>query len=214
VKEFAMRVSKFMAALILGPATFGLVTLSGCGTSPSTPQQTAEINATAETNLQVLRNQDPSVGQAIDQAYAYAVLPEVGKGGVGVSGGGGKGVVYEQGKYWGVCQTQFGDVGLTLGGETYSELVLFRTKAAFDNFTNAGLKFDSAASATAIQAGVTVKPKFENDTALLTYNTKGLMLDASIGAQQFTAKPEKTMTGPAPKMSPTSQPGSGVSGSM
>jgi lipid-binding SYLF domain-containing protein len=208
-----MRISKFMAALVLGPAVIGLVTLPGCGTAPSTPAQTAEIDATAKTNLEVLRNQDPSVGQLIDSSYAYAVLPEVGKGGIGISGGGGKGVVYEQGKYWGVCQTQFGDVGLTLGGETYSELVVFRTKAAFDNFTNAGLKFDTAASATAIQAGVTVKPKFENDAALLTYNTKGLMLDASIGAQQFTAKPANTVTGPAPKMTPTSQPASGVSGS-
>ena len=204
-----MRVSKLMASLLLGPAVFGLVTLPGCGTAPATPAETAELNATSEMRLKTLEDGNPSLKPLVDQSYAYAIVPEVTKGGLGISAGGGKGVVYvEQGKYWGSCQTQFVDLGLTAGAETYTELVLFSDKASFDTFVDSGVKFDSAASATAIQAGVTVKPKYEKGSALLVYNTKGLMFDASVGGQQFTTKPMTVTPGAAPKMqgSPTTVP--------
>jgi lipid-binding SYLF domain-containing protein len=200
-----MRFPKLMAAMILVPTSVGLVALPGCSTAPATQAQTEDLNATAMSRLQVIEHDNSSVADLVKNSYAYAMIPEVGKGGAGISAGGGKGVVYENGKYWGTCQTQFVDGGLTLGAETYTELVVFQTKDAFNSFIGSGVKFDSAASATAIQAGVTVKPKYENGSALLTYNTKGLMFDASVGAQQFTTLPAITKTGPAPAM-PTTGP--------
>ena len=197
-----MRFSKLFAAMILVPTSVGLVTLPGCSTAPPTAVDTQNLNTTAMASLATMENSNPTLTDAVKAAYGYALLPSVGKGGVVIEGGGGKGVVYliktGADKYYGTCQVEMGGVGLTLGGETYTELLLFKDQAAFDKFTDSGLQFAAGASATAIQAGTTVVPSYSNGVAVFISNTKGLMVDASIGGQQFTVKPDvvKTTTPP------------------
>jgi hypothetical protein len=48
---------------------------------------------------------------------------------------------------------------------------------------------------------VATTPKYANGVAAFKYDAKGLMLDASIGGQQITVKPARTMTTTAPSMS-------------
>ncbi len=202
-----MRFTKYMAALILSSASVGLVTLPGCSTAPPTAVDTQNLNTTAMARLAVMETSNPSLTSAVKSSYGYALLPEVGKGGLIIEGGGGKGVVYltQAGpdKYYGTCQVEMGGVGLTAGGETYTELLLFKDQAAFDKFTDSGIQFAAGASATAIQAGANVVPSYSNGVAVFVSDTKGFMVDASIGGQQFTVKPVVVKTTTPP---PTSQP--------
>ena len=41
---------------------------------------------------------DASISELFDIAYGYAVLPAIGKGGIGIGGAGGKGTVFKQGE--------------------------------------------------------------------------------------------------------------------
>ncbi len=193
-----MKAAKLCLALLFVPATAGLMTMTGCATAPATESEKADLAVQGKTDLTVIEHDDPSIKSLIDQSYGYAIFPDIGKGGIGITGGGGAGSVYERGQYYGTSQLTLGGGGLAVGGETYTELLVFKDKAAFDNFTNSGLKFDAKASAVAIHANAAATPSFANGIAVFTYNTKGLMLDASIGGQQFTVKPAKTMTTDAP----------------
>jgi lipid-binding SYLF domain-containing protein len=108
--------------------------------------------------------------------------------------------VYEHGKYYGTAQLNMGGVGITAGGESFTELLVFQDEAAFDNFTDNRLQFEATASAVAIRANASATPNFVKGVAVFKYNAKGLMFDASVGGQQFTVKPAKTMPTTAPAM--------------
>src|SRR5215813_4737621 len=74
-------------------------------------------------------------GQFFKTAYGYAVFPTIGKGGFVVGGARGKGHVYEQGKYIGDTTMTQVTAGFQFGGQAYSEIIFFETKAALDQFT-------------------------------------------------------------------------------
>jgi lipid-binding SYLF domain-containing protein len=200
LEGIAMKAAKLCLAVMFSAAGAGVVTMPGCASSPDTRAQISDLALQGKTDIRVIEHDDPSITNLVNNSYGYAIFPDIGKGGVGIEGGGGYGDVFEQGKYYGTSELTMGGVGITAGGETYTELLVFRTKEAFSNFTNSGLKFDAAASAVAIRANATATPIFVNDVAVFKYNTKGLMFDASVGGQQFTVKPAKTMTTTAPAM--------------
>jgi lipid-binding SYLF domain-containing protein len=87
-----------------------------------------------------------------DSAYGYAVFPSIGKGGIGVGGAHGSGRVYEH-RAW-VSETTMNQVtvGFQLGGQTYSQIIFFADKAAFDKFTSGKFEFGAQATAVAITA--------------------------------------------------------------
>src|SRR4051812_32751378 len=61
--------------------------------------------------------------QMFESAYAYAILPNVGKGAAGIGGAAGSGIVYEQGKMIGSVKMKQLTVGLQLGGQAFREVI-------------------------------------------------------------------------------------------
>ena len=60
-----------------------------------------------------------------ETAYAYAIFPTIGKGGIGIGGAHGTGRVYRNGKKLGdVSMTQI-SIGLQLGGQAYRQVIFF-----------------------------------------------------------------------------------------
>ena len=140
-------------------------------------------------------------------AYGYAVLPTVGKGGIGVGGAYGKGQVYREGKVTGTVSLFKATIGFQLGGQAFSEIIFFQDKRAFDEFTSGQFELDAAASAVAITAGVQGKAgtegatagasagpatgvqaetKYRKGMAIFIHTKGGLMYEAAIGGQKFT----------------------------
>ena len=101
----------------------------------------------------------------------------------------------------GYAELSLANIGLQIGGSEYSELLVFRTKPAFDNFTNNNLTFEAAASAVILKSGAAAEAKWHEDVAVFQRPKAGAMVEAAIGGQRFTYK--AVSAGAAPTTSGT-----------
>lgn len=120
-----------------------------------------------------------------DNAYSYAILPNVGKGAAGIGAAAGSGVVYEQGKLIGSVKMKQLTVGLQIGGEAYREVIFFEDKATLERFKTNEFEFTAQTSATAINAENYEHTKYKDGILVFTQKKTVLMYDASIGWQKF-----------------------------
>jgi len=132
------------------------------------------------------RKKDPSLKGFFDKAYAYAVLPTVGKGAIGIGGAYGDGVVYHGGRIIGYTSMTQVTIGFQLGGQAYRELIFFKDRKTFDNFKNGNLKFSAQASAVAATTGAAANVDYSGGVAIFTMVKGGLMYEASVGGQAFS----------------------------
>jgi lipid-binding SYLF domain-containing protein len=146
-----------------------------------------------------------NVSQMLDEAYGYAVLPTIGKGGMGVGGAGGSGCVFAAGKHTGDVSMAQVTIGWQLGGQAYSQLILFKNKDSYDDFTKGNFEFGADATAVALTYGAAAGASTQGasasagDTkaagawkrgmAIFTLAKGGLMYEASIGGQKYNFKP-------------------------
>jgi lipid-binding SYLF domain-containing protein len=150
-------------------------------------------------------------GKFFDASYGYAVFPTIGKGGIGVGGAYGTGRVYAKGRYVGDTSMAQVTVGFQLGGQAFSQIIFFKDKRAYDEFTQGNFEFGAEASAVAITAGASAQAtttgssagasggqhdadtrgKYYHGMAIFTVAKGGLMYEASIGGQKFTYTAKK-----------------------
>ncbi len=123
--------------------------------------------------------------QLFDHAYAYAILPNVGKGAAGIGGAAGSGIVYEKGKTIGSVKMKQLTVGLQFGGQAYREVIFFEDKATLERFKTNELEFAAQTSATAIGEEDDQDAIYKDGILVFTQKKSGLMYDASIGGQKF-----------------------------
>jgi hypothetical protein len=184
-----MKLAKISLALLLVPAGAGLLSLTGCGSEPSTPVEQKQLVNDSKATLKDLEIADSSLTDKVNNAAGYAIFPSVGKGALGIEVASGNGDVYlTGGKYIGTSHLGMVGGGLAIGGETYSELILFETPEALQDFEDNKIKFDASASAVALQAGAAAQAKFANHILVFTHTNGGLLASAVIGGQQFTFK--------------------------
>lgn len=183
-----MPTAKTYLSLLLAPAMLaGVACINGCATEPATPQERRSLNDDVHGTLHDLKNQDASLDNFLNGAYAYVVFPSIGKGGAGVAAAYGRGEVFVQGKFVGYADMSQGTLGVSLGGETYSEVIVFENDNALADFEANKLEFEAGASAVALKAGAAATAKYnDKGIAVFTMPTGGLMFDISIGGQQFT----------------------------
>jgi lipid-binding SYLF domain-containing protein len=167
------------------------VFLTGCATAPKTESGREALNNDSIAAFNDFKVQDPSLNDflAATNSYGYAIFPSIGKGAVGVGGAYGHGEVFEQGNRIGYCDITQGSIGLALGGQDYSELLVFQTKDALDRFKAGNFAFDANASAVAIKAGAATTAKYDNGVAVFVKAKAGLMGEASVGGQNFSFQP-------------------------
>ncbi len=168
------------------------------------------LAATDEETIKVFRDAGES-GQFFDKCYGYAVFANVGKGGIGVGAAHGTGRVYEKGKVVGDVKMNQVSVGAQLGGQSYSEIIFFEDKRAFDEFTSGSFEFGAEVSAVAITAGAGAKAGssgssagasggkhdaataggYHKGIAVFTVAKGGLMYQATVSGQKFKYTPRK-----------------------
>lgn len=170
----------------------GASVITGCASSYKTSQ--AETNATARTTLHHdalaaianFKRKDPSIQRFFANAYGYAIFPSVAKGGLGLGGAHGKGEVYENGNLVGYTSLTQGTIGLQIGGQVYSEIIFFKTRATLNDFKWGNFEFSAQVSAVAVTAGASADADFEEGVAVFTLAKSGFMYEASIGGQKFS----------------------------
>jgi lipid-binding SYLF domain-containing protein len=167
-----------------------LVGLIGCSTAPKTESAREQLITDARATVDSMANHDAGIKDFLKKSYGYAVFPSVGKGGVGVGGAYGRGVVFEQGNVIGYTDLSQASIGLQLGGQEYSELIAFENKAALDRFTAGKFEFAAQASAVALKAGASANANYRDGVAVFTAGEGGLMYEASIGGQKFSFQPK------------------------
>ncbi len=146
-----------------------------------------------------------NVPEMLAQSYGYAVLPTIGKGGAGIGGAGGTGCVYAGGQHVGNVSMGQVTIGWQLGGQAYSQLVLFKNADTYKDFTQGNFEFGADATAVALTYGAAAgastegtsasagdtkgKGMWKRGMAVFTLAKGGLMYEASIGGQKYNFKP-------------------------
>ena len=154
------------------------------------PDTSDKLELAVAQSLIKAKQQDPTMTKWFESAYAYAVLPRVGKGGIGIGGAHGKGIVIHQDRTVGNTSMTQVTVGFQLGGQVYSQFIMFRDETAFNHFTRGNFEMGAQASAVAITVGASADANYDGGVAVFTIAEGGLMFEASIGGQKFKYKPK------------------------
>ncbi|MBC6367278.1 YSC84-related protein [Algoriphagus sp. AK58] len=128
---------------------------------------------------------DPSMSKFFESSHGYVILPNVGKGGLGVGGASGNGAVYQNGQLVGFAKMTQVTIGFQAGGQAYSEVVFFENQDAFARLIANKVEMSAQVSAVAAAAGASANAKYVDGVAVFTRTKGGLMYEASVGGQQF-----------------------------
>lgn len=132
------------------------------------------------------QERDSGLTEWFDSAYAYAVFPRVGKGAIGIGGAHGKGIVIRNNETIGETSLTQITLGFQLGGQIYSEFIMFKDSAAFGNFSRGNFEMGAQVSAVALTLGASADANYDKGVAVFTVSVGGLMYEASIGGQKFS----------------------------
>ena len=142
-----------------------------------------------KSSLTDFAKSNPKVEAHLHTAYAFAFFPKITKGGLGIGGAGGKGLVFDDKTVIGGSKLAQATFGLQAGGQQYMEIILFEDQAALDRFTAGKVKFSGQASAVALKDGASADIDYQDGVAIFTKTIGGLMAEASVGGQSFKYKP-------------------------
>jgi lipid-binding SYLF domain-containing protein len=176
-------VRKLISGLVVACLAVGIIGTATAGWDPANEQRALDTIA-------AFKNADPSIDTFFKEAHAYAVFPEITKGAIGIGGAAGDGTVFERGTAIGSASMTQVTIGLQLGGQTYSEVIFFKDKAALTNFKSGDYEVAAGASAIALKDGASKTAEYNSGVAIFTMGTGGLMFEASIGGQKFSFEPK------------------------
>ena len=128
----------------------------------------------------------PRLKNFFKKSNAYAVFPNVIKGGIGVGGARGDGEVFQGCKAIGSTTMTQVSVGFQLGGQAFSQIIFFKDKSDTNRFTQGNFEFGASASAALITEGAATEAAYSDGVGVLTLSKGGLMYEASIGGQKFS----------------------------
>jgi lipid-binding SYLF domain-containing protein len=173
----------FAVLVLFLAATFGSVRAQAKDDHAKLVQESQETLAT-------FKRTDPGMATFLERAAGYVVFPNVGKGGAGVGGAHGNGVLFDRaGRPLGKASLNQLTVGLQLGGQVYSEVLVFETPKALADFQTGRFELAAQASAVALKSGASANARFQNGVAVFTAAKGGLMYEASVGGQKFSFAP-------------------------
>ncbi|MCE2884340.1 MAG: hypothetical protein LW806_05495 [Planctomycetaceae bacterium] len=171
---------------LVATALVSTLTLTACNTTPQTAEDRAALTSRTASFVGNAKSLDPSLSKFFDNCVGYAAIPSIAKGGFIVGGAYGKGEVFDKsGTRVGFCDVSQGSIGAQIGAQTFGEIIFFETKEAMTAFKGGKFALAAQASAVALQAGAGAAAKYQGGVAIFVMNPEGLMLEASVGGQQF-----------------------------
>ena len=157
-----------------------------CASAPEVRSDQLELEVKARAKLELMQEKDPNLAEVLSNSAGYAVFPTIGEGGFIVGALSGVGVLFDpEGNVLGYCETRGGSVGAQIGGQRFSQLMIFQHERALATFQQNDFEFSSDASAVAADKGASVRMAFSNGVATVVDDEDGLMAEASIGGQRY-----------------------------
>jgi lipid-binding SYLF domain-containing protein len=149
------------------------------------PDTSSEMQLSVAKAILDMKAKDPGMSKFFDGAAGYAVLPKVGKGGIGIGGAHGKGLVIVDDKA--IANTSLSQVtiGFQLGGQVYAEFVFFKDATSLGHFQRGNFELGAQASAVAVTLGASADADYDKGVAVFTNVGGGLMYEATVGGQKF-----------------------------
>ncbi|MDN5215481.1 lipid-binding SYLF domain-containing protein [Fulvivirgaceae bacterium BMA12] len=169
-----------IAASFLGCSIFSLSLCAQDG------DRHTDLIENSQESLRKMTDKTPALKTYLDESYGYVVFPKITKAGIGVGGATGKGTVFQGHEVVGTSRLKQASFGLQLGGQQYSEVILFKDEKSFQRFKNGNLKFDAQATAVALKKGAALDASYYKGVVVFTMVNGGLMYEASIGGQHFS----------------------------
>lgn len=178
-----MRVLRISPIIAL---VFGFV---ACATAPKSPSARQELVTAANATLQDMTRRDPALGGVLQRSAGYAVFPQIGKGGFIAGGAHGRGVLYENGRPIGWVQLSQASLGALAGGQTFSQLIVFRDPRALNDIKDGQFTVGGDISAVALTAGAAAQANFINGAAVFILPRGGLMAEVAVNGQRISFEP-------------------------
>ena len=150
------------------------------------PDTSSEMQLSVAKAILDVKAKDPGMERFFNESAGYAVFPSVGKGGIGIGGAHGKGLVIVGDKAVGKTSLSQVTIGLQLGGQVYAQFVFFKDEVALGHFQRGNWETSAQLSAVAVTAGASTDADYDKGVAVFTNAGGGLMAEASIGGQKFT----------------------------
>lgn len=175
-------ITSLLACVVAGTA----LAVAACSTAPKTESERTALQVDSTAFLTQARETDPSLDRFFNNCTGYAVFPSIGKGGLIVGGAYGRGQLFDKnGRFLGYCDVSQGSIGAQIGGQSFGEIIFFESKDSLNSFRGGQFALAAQASAVALASGAGAAAKYEKGVAVFVLQPKGLMVEASIGGQQF-----------------------------
>jgi lipid-binding SYLF domain-containing protein len=157
--------------------------LAGCESTATEKANTRrEIDAGLQPTLDEMYKVVPGSRDAATRSAGMLVFPEVTKVGVGIGGEYGKGALRRAGRTDGYYSFSAGSIGLQLGAEKRSIVVMFTTQEALQQFlqssgwsVGADASYATPDQGQGVQATTAQKP-----VVIYVFGATGLMFNASV----------------------------------
>ena len=174
---------------LFGVATLALA-LGACATSAPSAAKQQDLEAKSDQTLSEMQHKDPSLTNVLQSSTAYAVFPNIGAAGALYVGGAfGKGILYEGGRPCGYVELKQASAGLTIGGQTYAEVLALQNQADVAKLKAGNLDLGASVGATVLTAGAAAAANFTNGQAVFIMPHGGLMGSLTVTGQTISFKP-------------------------
>ena len=171
-------------------ATTGLAIVALTSSAASFAATETQIDTRVSETLLYFNSINPENRVLGDKAAGVLVFPRVTKGGVGVAGEFGEGVLQVNGKTVGYYSVGAASVGLTLGLAKHSEIIMFMTQDSLNRFTASnGWSIGADAGITVVSGGAsgTYDTQTQQKPILgFVFAEKGLIGDLSIEGSKIS----------------------------
>ena len=151
---------------------------------PEDRRQVAAARAIASIRDRIPRSQD-----YLEDAYGFAILPSVTRVGLGFGGAYGRGLVVEAETVVGTTGYWQFTSGIQAGARNFSMIVLFKDKAALDEYKAGKTQFMGQAGLALATVGVAGTPAYNDGVAIFTVTRLGVMGEFTVSGAKFTFKP-------------------------
>ena len=149
------------------------------------PDEVEELEPKVAATKAEMLESDPAMQSFYDKATGYVIFPTVGKGGFGIGGARGTGLLKVGGETVAVVTLTQLTIGFQAGGQAYSEFIFFEDDVALADFRRGNYELGAQASAVAVTAGASADADYNGGVAIFTHAKGGLMYEASVGGQKF-----------------------------
>jgi lipid-binding SYLF domain-containing protein len=158
--------------------------------APVHAKSAAEIEAAVNASLQQFKESVGSAEELMAKSEGVLVFPSVIKAGIGIGGEYGEGALRIGGKTADYYSTAAASIGLQLGAQAKTVIILFLQQEALDNFRNskgweAGV--DGSVALVKVGAGGSIDTTNIKDPIIgFVIGQKGLMFNVTLEGSKFT----------------------------